>query len=70
MSRLLIALLIAAGLAIACGDDSKHVPTGTPSGERAERRSDGEHRRGLPISRNVIGDPQAPVLIVEYSDFQ
>ena len=28
------------------------------------------HREGLPFARNVVGDPDAPVLIVEYSDFQ
>lgn len=28
------------------------------------------HREGLPFTRNVVGDPEAPVLIVEYSDFQ
>ena len=28
------------------------------------------HREGLPFTRNVVGDPDAPVLIVEYSDFQ
>lgn len=28
------------------------------------------HREGLPYTRNVVGDPEAPVLIVEYSDFQ
>ncbi|MXX47884.1 MAG: hypothetical protein F4088_01140 [Chloroflexi bacterium] len=28
------------------------------------------HREGLPFARNVVGDPKAPVLIVEYSDFQ
>ena len=28
------------------------------------------HRQGLPFQRNVVGDPDAPVLIVEYSDFQ
>lgn len=76
MQRLLIALIIVGGLAIACGSDSDGVDpaaTGTPKGERAERvepRADGSHREGLPISRNVVGDPDAPVLIVEYSDFQ
>ena len=28
------------------------------------------HREGLSFARNVVGDPDAPVLIVEYSDFQ
>ncbi len=28
------------------------------------------HRRGLPFVRNVFGDPEAPVLITVYSDFQ
>lgn len=28
------------------------------------------HRAGLPTARNVLGDPAAPVLIVEYGDFQ
>ena len=28
------------------------------------------HREGLPFARNVVGDPEAPVLIIEYSDFQ
>lgn len=28
------------------------------------------HRFGLPFTRNVVGDPDAPVLIVEYSDYQ
>ena len=27
-------------------------------------------RAGAPMARNVVGDPEAPVLIVEYSDFQ
>ena len=74
MPRVLIALLVIAGLAIACGgDDQQHSATGTPRGERAERiepRNAGEHRIGLPTSRNVVGDPDAPVVIVEYSDFQ
>ncbi len=28
------------------------------------------HRQGLPYLRNSVGDPDAPVVIVEYSDFQ
>lgn len=28
------------------------------------------HRQGLPFIRNTLGDPEAPVLIVEYSDYQ
>jgi hypothetical protein len=28
------------------------------------------HREGLSFLRNTVGDPEAPVLIVEYSDFQ
>lgn len=28
------------------------------------------HRAGLPTARNALGDPAAPVLIVEYGDFQ
>ena len=28
------------------------------------------HRAGLEVERNVLGDPAAPVLIVEYGDFQ
>ena len=28
------------------------------------------HRAGLEATRNVLGDPAAPVLIVEYGDFQ
>ncbi len=28
------------------------------------------HRVGLPFLRNSVGDPDAPVVIVEYSDFQ
>lgn len=28
------------------------------------------HREGLPFNRNVIGDPEASVVIVEYSDYQ
>ncbi len=28
------------------------------------------HRAGLEVTRNVLGDPAAPVLIVEYGDFQ
>ena len=27
------------------------------------------HRAGLPFTRNVVGDPDAPIVIIEYSDF-
>ena len=27
------------------------------------------HRAGLLANRNVIGDPNAPIVITEYSDF-
>lgn len=53
------------------------------SAEQADQVGDGEqqaavsagvidfgHRQGLPFARNVVGDPNAPVVIVEYSDFQ
>jgi protein-disulfide isomerase len=28
------------------------------------------HRAGLQANRNIVGDPDAPITIVEYSDFQ
>ena len=28
------------------------------------------HREGLTFTRNIVGNPEAPVLIIEYSDFQ
>ncbi len=47
---------------------------GEGGGEDLEVMASGEidfgHRIGLPFSRNVVGDPDAPVLIVEYSDYQ
>ena len=41
----------------------------TTAAERAEPAAN-DPRAGLLVSRNVVGDPEAPVLIVEYSDFQ
>lgn len=41
----------------------------TAAAERDEPAAD-DPRAGLLVSRNVVGDPEAPVLIVEYSDFQ
>ena len=29
-----------------------------------------EHREGVAVERSAIGDPDAPVVIVEYGDFQ
>ncbi len=28
------------------------------------------HRKGLRFTRNIVGDPEAPVLVIEYSDYQ
>ena len=41
----------------------------TTATERGEPAAN-DPRAGLLVSRNVVGDPEAPVLIVEYSDFQ
>ena len=64
---------------------SDQVAQGEAAGDVAAQSGDGEaqdlemvaageidfgHRKGLPFNRNVVGDPDAPVLIVEYSDFQ
>ena len=77
----LIPLLIIAALLAACGSDTPD-DTGTVRSDRAARDAsimqhgaaagviDFGHRQGLPFTRNVVGDPDAPVLIVEYSDFQ
>ena len=43
------------------GEDSEVMASGS---------IDFGHRIGLPFSRNVVGDPDAPVLFVEYSDYQ
>ena len=37
-------------------------------GEPAPERLSGGHRDGLIVNRNVVGDPDAPVLIAEYGD--
>ena len=41
-----------------------------PEGVSESGTIDFGHRFGLPFARNVVGDPEAPVLIVEYSDYQ
>ncbi len=54
----------------AVADDSKPTPDPTQEAVVASGQIDSGHRYGLPFSRNIVGDPEAPVLIVEYSDFQ
>ena len=78
--RLLLTLAAIVALAAACGSDAPD-DTGTVRSDRAARDAsimqhgaagviDFGHRQGLPFARNVVGEPDAPVLIVEYSDFQ
>ena len=80
--RLFLTLAAIVALAAACGSDAPD-DTGTVRSERAARDAsitqqqatpagviDFGHRAGLPFTRNVVGDLDAPVLIVEYSDFQ
>ncbi len=79
----LIALLTVALLVAACGpqmttptpraesDEVSAPPTGAPVGETAESgpSAPGE----LPVDADdwhVLGSPDAPVIVVEYSDFQ
>lgn len=73
-------------LVSACGSGGEPGSTETPRSERAQRQAtimqqegreadqlgviDFGHREGLPFLRNSVGDPEAPVVIVEYSDFQ
>ena len=45
--------------------EETHIAGATAVGE-----IDFGHREGLPYLRNSVGDPDAPVVIVEYSDFQ
>lgn len=45
-------------------DDSETSEEDTPTAETIS----GGHRDGLIVNRGVLGDPDAPVLIVEYSD--
>ena len=51
---------------------TERVPDQVGDGEEADQLGviDFGHREGLPFIRNVVGDPEAPVVIVEYSDFQ
>ena len=46
------------------------VDSGIGDGVEATGVIDFGHREGLAFLRNSVGDPEAPVLIVEYSDFQ
>jgi len=48
------------------GADSAQAPA---AADAAAVISEGR-RAGLTALRNVVGDPEAPVLVVEYSDFQ
>ncbi len=41
-----------------------------PEDDGAVREVLRRHREGLQANRNVVGDPNAPITIVEYSDFQ
>ena len=50
------------------GDDSDDDSSeDTDEGSTVERIS-GTHRDGLIVNRNVLGDPDAPVLIIEFGD--
>lgn len=81
MGRLALLLAVVAALALAasCGGEAGE-PQPTPGSTRAERAETvgeqqaeetvADRRAGVASMRNVVGDPDAPVLIVEYSDFQ
>ncbi len=52
---------------------SSSIPIAPPPTESAEHAADietisGGHRDGLIVNRGVLGDPDAPALIVEYGD--
>ena len=53
-------------------EESDDTESSAPTTEASVSASviDFGHREGLPFARNVVGDPEAPVLIIEYSDFQ
>ena len=51
-------------------EQAGQVPDGVGDGVEATGVIDFGHREGLAFLRNSVGDPEAPVLIVEYSDFQ
>ena len=83
---LAVALVVALGASCGSGETPEPQPTETSTrAERTQSASQQEQqtaatertepaandpRAGLLVSRNVVGDPEAPVLIVEYSDFQ
>ena len=50
---------------------SEEAATGTDAEEEAmvARVIESGHRAGLVADRNVVGDPDAPIVITEYSDF-
>ena len=58
--------------AVAAEFEDESEETITFEGELVERIAAAlaEHRAGLAVERNVLGDAGAPVLIVEYGDFQ
>ncbi len=79
---LLLGAVAALALAASCGGEAVE-PQPTPGSTRAERAETvveqqaeetvaavADRRAGVAAARNVVGDPDAPVLIVEYSDFQ